>query len=94
MNKSLSSTPAARVSVTLQQVANELDAHLRHQAGARCAFILVLQTPDGVMQHVTNSARPDVAMMLHELVGHWRDGRADIPAHYNFNLPAAAKGGA
>lgn len=79
--------PAVAVSVTLQRLASEIDAHLSHQAGQRCAFFLVLQTPDGVTQYIGNGKRSENAQLMREMLQSWEQrGIADIPAHLNPNL--------
>lgn len=83
---SMSNTQAKKVSMVLQRISHEINASLRNAAGEECAFMLILQTPDGVVQYISNVARADAAMLMVTQLQHWDAGRADIPAHYNPNL--------
>jgi hypothetical protein len=78
--------PYMAVSVQLQRLANEIDAHLRHHAGQRCGFFLVLQTPDGVTQYIGNGKRAESTQLMREMLDRWSQGQADIPAHINPTL--------
>lgn len=75
-----------RLSIALQDVAAELDKALEQLAGERCSFVLVVQA-DEVAQYVSNTARADGAELIESLLARWKAGRADIPAHYNPDLP-------
>ena len=55
-------------------------------AGQELAFILLVQA-DNVAQYVSNAYRPNAQALLEDLLQRWKDGRADIPAHYNPDLP-------
>lgn len=73
------------VSLILQQLAAEINASLAHAAGEEIAFVLVVQA-DQVAQYISNAKRSDGLELLESLIARWRDGRADIPAHYNPDL--------
>ncbi len=75
-----------RISLILQQLANEIDATLRHAAGERVAFVLVVSADD-VSQYIANCKRPDGVALIESLLQRWKTGKADIPAHYNPDLP-------
>ncbi len=74
------------LSVELQSVAQHLDALLEEIAGERCSFVLVIQA-DQVSQYVSNASRADGTELIESLLARWKAGRADIPAHYNPDLP-------
>lgn len=73
------------VSLSLQQLAQEVDDFLALRAGERVPFTITLQI-GGVAQYVSNCARADGAAMIRELLARWDANRADIPAHYNPDL--------
>ncbi len=73
------------VSLSLQQLASEIDDFLTLRAGERVPFTLTLQI-GGVAQYVSNCARADGVQMIRDLLARWEAGRADIPAHYNPDL--------
>ncbi len=73
------------VSLSLQQLAQEIDDFLTLRAGERVPFTVTLQI-GGVAQYVSNCARSDGKQMLRDLLARWDAGRADIPAHYNPDL--------
>lgn len=75
-----------RVSLALQRIATEVNAGLRNAAGEECAFLLITQTSEGVVQYIGNASRPDAALLMRTQLEHWEKGMADIPAHYNPDL--------
>jgi len=74
------------VSVHLQELAALIDDFLKEKAGKPLGFVLVVST-DLVAQYVSNTERKDGAEMIEGLLARWKAGRADIPAHYNPDLP-------
>lgn len=84
----MSSTPAAttRLSLRLQDIAGSLEDVLSEIAGKPVAFLLVVDA-DAVAQYVSNAARPDGKVLIETLLKRWDAGRADIPAHYNPDIP-------
>lgn len=78
--------PSKRVSTQLQRISHELERNLEHAADGPVAFIVLLQTSDGIVQYVNNIDRADAELLLTTQLKHWLDGRADIPAHYNPDL--------
>lgn len=79
-------TATTRLSLRLQDIAASLEDVLSEIAGKRLSFVLVVET-DAVVQYVSNAARPDGKALIQELLKRWDAGRADIPAHYNPDLP-------
>lgn len=77
---------SARLSVRLQDVAQSLDDVLADIVGERISFVLVCQA-DGVAQYVSNTDRTAGTDLIESLLARWKAGRADIPAHYNPDLP-------
>jgi len=77
---------SARLSVRLQDIAQSLAEVLDEVAGEPIAFVLVLQA-DKVAQYVSNCGRKDGRELIESLLARWKAGRADIPAHYNPDLP-------
>ena len=75
-----------QLSIHLQDVAESLDKLLEQLAGERCSFVLVVQA-DKVAQYVSNTERKDGAELIEGLLERWKANRADIPAHYNPDLP-------
>lgn len=73
------------VSLSLQQLAQEVDDFLALRAGERVPFTITLAV-GGVSQYVSNCARSDGAQMIRDLLARCDAGRADIPAHYNPDL--------
>mgnify|MGYP000878843355 FL=1 len=73
------------ISMSLQQLAQEVDDFLALRAGERVPFTITLQI-GGVAQYVSNCARSDGAQMIRDLLARWEANRADIPAHYNPDL--------
>lgn len=74
------------VSVSLQELAVVIDDFLTEKAGERISFVLVVATDD-VAQYVSNTERKDGVELIESLLGRWKANRADIPAHYNPDLP-------
>lgn len=81
---------SARLSVSLQRIAKELNANLRAAVDEEIAWVLVCQT-DGVAQYVSNASRKDGTELLESLLARWKAGRADIPAHMNPDFPRSEK---
>jgi hypothetical protein len=75
-----------KVSLILQDLASHISTTLEAAAGEPIAFVLVMQT-DGVAQYVANMKRGEGVLLLESLFERWKAGRADIPAHYNPDLP-------
>ncbi len=80
------SSQSTRVSLALQDLANEIDEVLAAVAGERISFVLVVQA-DKVAQYISNTKREDGAELIESLLARWKAKRADIPAHYNPDLP-------
>lgn len=76
-----------RVSISLPQIADNLNELLTEIAGEPIAFVLVVQA-DKVAQYVSNTKRSDGVELIESLLARWKAGRADIPAHYNPDLKA------
>lgn len=77
---------SARVSVSLQDLAAAVSSFLTDVAGQEIAFVLIVQA-DEVAQYVSNASRPEATALIEGLLERWKAGRADIPAHYNPDLP-------
>lgn len=75
-----------KLSLRLQDIAQSLDDVLLDVAGERIGFVLVLNA-DGVAQYISNANRKDGRELIESLLARWNAGRADIPAHYNPDLP-------
>jgi len=84
-------TASARLSVRLQDIAQSLAEVLDEVAGEPVPFVLVLQT-DKVAQYISNCDRKDGKELIEGLLARWKAGRADIPAHYNPDLPGRSAG--
>lgn len=80
------STASIRLSLLLQDVAEGVQNALNAAAGEPVAFVLVIQA-DKVAQYVSNCDRNDGKALIEDLLARWKAGRADIPAHYNPDLP-------
>lgn len=80
---------SARLSVRLQDVAQSLAEVLDEIAGEPIAFVLVLNA-DKTAQYISNCDRKDGRELIESLLARWKAGRADIPAHYNPDLPRRA----
>jgi len=84
-------TSSARLSIRLQDIAQSLAEVLDEVAGEPVPFVLVLQA-DKVAQYISNCDRKDGRELIESLLARWKAGRADIPAHYNPDLPGRAAG--
>jgi hypothetical protein len=73
------------LSTHLQYLAAAIDDALTDTAGNRCTFVLLV-SHDGVAQYVSNASRTDGTALIEQLLERWKQGRADIPAHYNPDL--------
>ena len=82
----MNTTASMRLSVSLQAIAQQLDDALADVAGKRVNFVLVLDADD-VSQYISNCQRADGVAIIEGLLARWKAGRADIPAHYNPDLP-------
>lgn len=76
-----------RLSLGLQQIAEELNTRIKEVSGEELAFVLLVSA-DNVAQYVSNANRQDGIELLQSLQGRWEANRADIPAHYNPDLKA------
>ena len=74
------------LSLRLQDIAQSLEDVLQEVAGEPVPFALVLQA-DKVAQYISNCNRADGIELIESLMARWKAGRADIPAHYNPDLP-------
>lgn len=79
------STTTNDLSTHLQYLAAAIDGALTDTAGNRCTFVLLV-SHDGVAQYVSNATRTDGTALIEQLLERWKQGRADIPAHYNPDL--------
>lgn len=77
---------SARLSIAMQDIASGINDALKDIAGAEIAWVLVIQA-DKVAQYVSNASRKDGTELIESLLARWKAGRADIPAHYNPDLP-------
>lgn len=75
-----------KLSLRLQDVASSLADVLEEIAGEPIAFVLVLSA-DKTAQYISNASRADGRALIEDLLSRWKAGRADIPAHYNPDLP-------
>lgn len=80
---------STRLSIALPVVAQYLNELLAEAAGEEVAWVLVVQA-DKVAQYISNTERADGIDLLESLLARWKAGRADIPAHYNPDLPKGA----
>jgi hypothetical protein len=78
-----------RVSLSLQGLAQYIDDFLKERAGERVSYVLMVNVDD-VTQYVSNTDRKDGRELIESLLARWNAGRADIPAHYNPDLPRRA----
>lgn len=78
-----------RVSLSLQGLAQYVDDFLKERAGERVSYVLMVNVDD-VTQYVSNTDRKDGRELIESLLARWNAGRADIPAHYNPDLPRRA----
>ena len=83
---------SARLSVRLQDIAQSLAEVLDEVAGEPIAFVLVLNA-DKTAQYISNTERKEGVALIESLLQRWKAGRADIPAHYNPDLPSRSPGG-
>lgn len=74
------------LSLRMQDIAQSLADVLADVAGEPVPFVLVLQA-DKAAQYVSNCDRKDGRKLIESLLERWNAGRADIPAHYNPDLP-------
>lgn len=79
-------TASERLSVLLPTLADLIEGALKEITGQHVPFVLVLQV-DEIAQYIANVKREDGKAIIEELLARWKAGRADIPAHYNPNLP-------
>lgn len=79
-------TASLRISLQAQALAQALSETLADIAGEPIAFVLVLQA-DKVAQYLSNVERKDGVDLIESLLARWKANRADIPAHYNPDLP-------
>ena len=77
---------AACVSLILQDLAAAVADILRDAAGKDIAFVLIVSV-DKTTQYISNTKRADGMELIEELLARWKAGRADIPAHYNPDIP-------
>jgi hypothetical protein len=70
------------LSLSLQALANHIDEHLTAHAGQPVGFVLVTSAFNA-SQYISNCQREDGKALIEHLLGRWKAGRADIPAHYN-----------
>ena len=74
------------ISLDLQQIATDVEDKLRNAAGEPLFFVLVVSLGK-VAQYISNAPRPDGMALLETVQKAWEKNRADIPAHYNPDLP-------
>lgn len=79
-------TASLRISLQGQAIAQALSETLEQIAGEPVAFVLVIQA-DKVAQYLANCERKDGVDLIEDLLARWKANRADIPAHYNPDLP-------
>lgn len=75
------------VSISMQELANAADKYLHAIAGKRQSFVIIVADSDGVAHDVYNCSKADAKTLLEGQIKHWDDGKAEIPAHYNPDLP-------
>lgn len=80
------SAQAIRVSLALQQFAEAINEGFKEIAGEEIAFVLIVSV-DKTAQYVSNASRADGTELIESLLARWKANRADIPAHYNPDLP-------
>lgn len=73
-------TPTEKLSLALQQLAASVGEALDGIAGTRepIPFILLLQTPDQIVQYVANLKREDGVKMLNSLLQRWGSPAGDL----------------
>lgn len=69
-----------KISEAAQGVAAGLDEGLAEIAGQRVGFALVVFTFPRAT-YVSNCKRDEIVRELEKLLGYWREGLPDIPAH-------------
>jgi len=74
------------LSLAAQKLAAAVDQALTNLTGTRIAYVLVMSA-DHTAQYVSNADRKEGVAMIEDLLERWKAGRADIPAHYNPDLP-------
>lgn len=87
----MSDSISVRLSIALPVVAQYLNELLTEAAGEEVAWVLVVQA-DKVAQYISNTERSEGVELLESLLSRWKAGRADIPAHYNPDLPKPTNG--
>lgn len=87
----MSDNVSVRLSIALPVVAQYLNELLTEAAGEEVAWVLVVQA-DKVAQYISNTERSEGTELLESLLSRWKAGRADIPAHYNPDLPKPTNG--
>jgi hypothetical protein len=75
-----------KFSVQAQPFAQALAETLEMITGEPVAFVLIIQI-DKVAQYVANCNRLEGTELIESLLARWKANRADIPAHYNPDLP-------
>jgi hypothetical protein len=81
------SDKAKRVSISLQSLAITISDRLKKVAKEPVGWVLVCAV-DYTAQYVSNVQRHEGKDMMKALIEKWEDnGTADIPAHYNPDLP-------
>ena len=60
---------------------------LRDAAGKDIAFVLIVSDDKTAQYIISNTKRADGMELIEELLARWKAGRADIPAHYNPDIP-------
>lgn len=85
----MTTTVSMRLSVSLQGIASQIEDALADAAGERVHWVLIVNADD-VAQYVSNADRKNGVKLIESLLARWKAGRADIPAHYNPDLPRRA----
>jgi len=75
------------VSLSLQDLANVVQDFLHEKAGESVSFVIMVSV-DNTTQYVSNCTRADGIELIESLLARWKANRADIPAHYNPDLPS------
>ena len=79
--------PNGPVSLILQDLAAAVADILRDAAGKDIAFVLIVSDDKTAQYIISNTKRADGMELIEELLARWKAGRADIPAHYNPDIP-------
>jgi hypothetical protein len=74
-----------KIAVMLQPIAGLLADMFEGMTGEPVGFALIVST-NKVGQYVSNCKRPEMMEMLQEILSRFKQGKADIPAHYNPDL--------